>query len=158
MLIGKLYHRQQNYIEAISKFDQAVQMKSDSTHCATCYFYKGLCQEKMKDFKNAMLNYKRSLTSDSNHFGSCIHLAKLLFTLKEYPRSIKYYRHGIKIDADSVQAQYGLANAIQKYSSNKEECIAPYQEVLKREPDHYRAITQLGILYLDLKQYQKCAE
>lgn len=64
----------------------------------------GMCEEKLNEFKNAMLNYKRCLTTESNHFGACLHLAKLLVQLNEHVRAIKYYKHAIKIDADSIPA------------------------------------------------------
>lgn len=42
-----------------------------------------MCNEKMKDFKKSIQNFKKSLTIDNNHFGACIHLANLLANLGE---------------------------------------------------------------------------
>jgi len=42
-----------------------------------------MCNEKMKDFKKGMQNFKKCLTVDNNHFGACIHLANLLANLGE---------------------------------------------------------------------------
>lgn len=56
----------------------------------------------MSLYKEAMLNYKRCLTQDSNHFGACFHLAKRLQILGEHTRAIKYFKHATKIDSSSV--------------------------------------------------------
>jgi hypothetical protein len=42
-----------------------------------------MCYEKLKDFKQAILNFKKCLTIDTNHFGASIHLANLLANLGE---------------------------------------------------------------------------
>jgi tetratricopeptide (TPR) repeat protein len=71
---------------------------------AICYFNLAKCEEKMQEYKKAMLNYKKCLVIDSNHFGACLNLAKLLANLNEHQRAIKYFNHAIKIDADSIAA------------------------------------------------------
>ncbi len=43
----------------------------------------GICQEKLKDVKQAILSFKKCLTIDNNHFGGCIHLANLLANMGE---------------------------------------------------------------------------
>jgi tetratricopeptide (TPR) repeat protein len=50
---------------------------------ANCFYYLGLCHEKLKDFKQGILNFKKCLTLDTDHFGSCIHLANLLANIGE---------------------------------------------------------------------------
>ena len=51
---------------------------------AICYFNLAKCEEKMQEYKKAMLNYKKCLVIDSNHFGACLNLAKLLANLNEH--------------------------------------------------------------------------
>ena len=63
-----------------------------------------MCFEKLKDFKQSMLSFKKCLTIDQSHFGACIHLANLLANLGEGQRAAKYFKHAIKIDPESVNA------------------------------------------------------
>jgi len=47
------------------------------------FFYLGQAYELLKEYKKCILNYKKCLQIDSNHFGACIHLANLLANLAE---------------------------------------------------------------------------
>lgn len=76
----------------------------------------------------------------------------------EGQRAAKYFKHAIKIDPESVNAHFGLGKAIQQYSDDKQAPIAHFEEVLKREPQHFKALTQLGILYLDREEFEKSNE
>ena len=67
-----------------------------------------------------MQNFKKCLTLDNNHFGACIHLANLLANLGEGQRAAKYFKHAIKIDAESINAHFGLGKALQQYSEDKD--------------------------------------
>ena len=98
------------------------------------------------------------MTIDNNHFGGCIHLANLLANLGEGQRAAKYFKHAIKIDGESVNAYFGLGKALQQYSEDKDAPIPHFKEVLSREPNHFKTLTQLGILYLDREEFDKSAE
>ena len=117
-----------------------------------------MCYEKTKDFKKSMHAYKRCLTAETNHFGACIHLANLLANLGEGQRAAKYFKHAIKIDPESLNAHFGLGKALQQFADDKDAPIPHYQEVLKRQPDHAKTLTQLGILHLEREEYEKSAE
>jgi tetratricopeptide (TPR) repeat protein len=105
-----------------------------------------------------MQNFKKALTIENCHFGSCIHLANLLANLGEGQRAAKYFKHALKIDPESINAYFGLGKAVQQYSEDKDAPIAHFEEVLKRDPNHYKALSQLGILYLDREEHEKAAE
>ena len=88
-----------------------------------------------------MHNFKQCLQLDSNHFGACIHLASLLSSQGEGQRSAKYYKHALKLEKDSVVANYGLGKALQEYTKDKDQCISYYKKVIALEPNHYKALT-----------------
>ena len=132
------------------------------------FFQLGGVFERSKDFKKAVLNYKKCLTIDNKHFGACIHLANLLANVGEGQRAAKYFKHAIKVASENpdsvgkdslVNAYFGLGKTLQQYSDNKDAPISPLEKVVKElDPTHYKAYTQLGILYLDREEYEKAAE
>ena len=144
-------------------------MKGSPPPKPTLFFNIGCLHEKAKDFKKAVLNYKKCLTLDPKHFGACIHLANLLANVGEGQRAAKYFKHAIKVITDSdttlitkdgiINAYFGLGKTLQQYSDNKDAPLAPLLKVVQDlDPKHYKAHTQLGILYLDREEYEKSAE
>jgi tetratricopeptide (TPR) repeat protein len=88
-----------------------------------------------------MLNYKKSLTLDKNHYGATIRLANLLANLGEGQRAAKYFMHAIKVNPEEVNAHFGLGKAIQQYADDKDAPIEHFEEVLKRDPAHCKTLT-----------------
>jgi tetratricopeptide (TPR) repeat protein len=73
--------------EALEAFNTAIKLQAESLNGqppkASVFFHLGGVYERLKEFKKAVLNYKKSLTLDNKHFGACIHLANLLANLGE---------------------------------------------------------------------------
>lgn len=97
--------------------------------------------EKLKDFKKGMAAFKKCLTMENNHFGGCMHLASLLANLGEGERASKYFKHALKIDPEAINAHFGLGKSLQQFSENKDAPIPHYLEVLKRDAEHFKALT-----------------
>ena len=104
-----------------------------------------------------MLNFKKTLTLDKNNFGASIHLANMLANIGEGQRAAKYFMHAIKIDPDSTNAYFGLGKAIQQYADDKDAPLPHFKEVLKRDANHCKTLTQMGILYLDKEDFDQSA-
>lgn len=57
-----------------------------------------------------------------------------------------------------MQAIYGLAKVIQQSKAEPiSEAIALFEEVIRRDPENYKAYTQLGIIYREQKTLDKAA-
>lgn len=116
ILKGKILQRKEDYDAAIKMFDTALFMQvednDESPPKASCFFYLGNCYEKLKEFKPAIMNYKKCLTVDNNHLGATLYLANLLANMGEGQRAAKYFKHAIKIDPESINGHFGLAKAI----------------------------------------------
>ena len=80
------------------------------------YFYLGQAHELEKDLKRGLYNYKKCLQLDQGHFGACVYLANLLANLGEKSRAIKYYNHALKIDMNSVSANFGIGKVYYQYA------------------------------------------
>ena len=87
-----------------------------------------------------------------------MHLANLLAGQGEGQRAKKYYQHVLKLDPASVSANYGLGMVLQHFSQDKEAPIPYYQSVIKFQPSHYKALTQLAIVHLALMQIDRASE
>ena len=147
--------------EAIVVLDKSLKLQvqiSTQRPKSSTFFYLGQAYELIKEYKQCLLNYKKCLQIDQNHFGACIHLANLLANLAEGQRAVKYFKHALKIDPDSVNANFGMAKALQQYSEDKDAPIPFFLLVIEKDPENYKAHTQLGILYLDREEFQNSAK
>lgn len=87
LLQGKVYHKLGEWQNSIDALETAIKIQAEDPNQgppkSNSFYYIGMCNEKMKDFKKGMQNFKKCLTVDNNHFGACIHLANLLANLGE---------------------------------------------------------------------------
>lgn len=117
LLMGKTYHKLGEWEKAIYMLESSIRIQAEDPNLgppkSNAFYFVGMCHEKLKDFKRSMQNFKKCLTLDQNHFGSCIHLANLLANLGEGQRAAKYFKHAIKIDSESINAHFGLGKALQ---------------------------------------------
>ena len=117
LLLAKLLDKKNLHTEAIEAYNAALRLNSESKGSPppkpTLFFSLGCVYEKSKDFKKAVLNYKKCLTLDPKHFGSCIHLANLLANVGEGQRAAKYFKHALKILTEDPKAAPidGIINA-----------------------------------------------
>lgn len=87
LLKGKIQLKLGDSAGSIVPIEQSIKLQVEDAAQgppkANSFFYLGVAQEREKDYKKAMQNFKKALTIDNNHFGSCIHLANLLANLGE---------------------------------------------------------------------------
>ena len=62
---------------------------------------------------------------DQEHFGAAIHLATLLANTGDNRKAAKYFRHALKIQPDSIAANFGLGKTLHAVTNNAEASI-PY--------------------------------
>lgn len=101
---------------------------------------------------------KHCLVLDQEHFGACIHLATLLANTGENVKAAKYFKHAIKLDPNSVPANFGLAKTFNFITNMAEQSIPIYERIIKLDNKHYKAHCQLGIQYFERNNLEKAAE
>jgi len=92
---------------------------------------------------------KQCIQLEPNHFAAAISLATILGNSGDHHKAAKYFRHATKIDPTSIDAQFGLGRALLNVSDNKEAAITCFEYVLSKEPENYKALTQMSIAYMD---------
>lgn len=55
---------------------------------------------------------------DTEHFGSCIHLATLLANDGETYKAAKYFKHALKLEPSNVAAHFGLGKILHSTTEN----------------------------------------
>jgi protein O-mannosyl-transferase len=71
---------------------------------------------------------------------------------------LKYFKHALKLDANSVPANFGMGKLMHALTDNVGGAIPFYEKVIKIDPQHYKAHCQLGIVYLERNNLERAAE
>ena len=66
----------------------------------------------------------------------------------EYTKAKKYFKHCIKLNQNSVPAHFGLGKIIHHVEEDLNEALKHYKIVISREQTHYKALCQIGNIYL----------
>jgi tetratricopeptide (TPR) repeat protein len=86
-----------------------------------------------------MFRFKQCLRLDKDHFASCLHLATILVHQKETAKAAKYFKHALKIDPNSIVANYGLGKTVHALTSNVDAPIKYYKLVIEKDPNHFKS-------------------
>jgi len=68
-----------------------------------------------------------------------LHLATLLVQLKETAKAAKYFKHALKIDPNSIVANYGLGKTVHALTSNVDAPIKYDKLVIEKDPNHFKS-------------------
>jgi len=68
-----------------------------------------------------------------------------LANLGENQRAIKYFKHALRIDENSVSANFGIGKTYFQFAGDdekdKELALKHFQKVIQLNPRHYKAFT-----------------
>jgi tetratricopeptide (TPR) repeat protein len=61
----------------------------------------------------------------------------------------KYFRHCIKLNPSGVSAHFGLARILHHSTDSIEDALKHYLIVVENDPNHFKALCQIGIIYME---------
>ena len=113
----------------------------------SAFFYYGVFLQHNKEFDEAIRNLKQCLAIDTENFGACIHLASLLANTGESKKAAKYYKHALKLDPNSIEANFGMGKILHAITSIGGSSIPYFKKVLESDPNYFKAHCELGTVY-----------
>ena len=85
-------------------------------------------------------------------------MAAQLANLGEYQKAKKYFKHCIKLNQNSVPAHFGLGKIIHHAEEDHNEALKHYKIVVNRDDTHFKALCQMGNIYLAQHDLNSAAE
>ena len=153
--LGRALEKLDRVDEAATKYEAALLLPITNINA---YFYLGVIHEKRKDFKKSITLFKKCLHLDRSHFSSALHLATMLANTGEDEKAQKYFKYAIKLEPDSVPAHFNLGKLLHASPAHIDEAADHYKIVINLDNQHYRGLCQLGIYYLEKKQFKQSVE
>jgi tetratricopeptide (TPR) repeat protein len=149
--LSRVYERKGELELAIETLENA---KKDN---ASIHYYLGKLYFKEENYINSIANLKECLRLEENHLNACLHLATLMVKTKN-PEAGKYFERALSIDPNNINANFGYAKWLHMNSEDPTPAFEYYHKVLSLNPNHYKAMCQLGIIYLSKGDYDRAAE
>lgn len=116
-------------VDPVSHFNLACDYKEKGFHSEAKELFKRLIRRK---------DIKKDILIDSR-----LALGWLYYNDKDFARAIREYKEAVRLDSSSVKAHYWLGKAY-KASNDNESARQEFLEVLKIDPDHKEAKSQLA--------------
>jgi tetratricopeptide (TPR) repeat protein len=139
------------YEEAITKYDLALQSKSDDYE--SCY-NRGVLLSKLGKYKEAIESYScvRKIKSDNYEFWCNLGISQHHTGM--YKEAVDSYNSALRLKSYSPQALNNLGISLEKLGKYKE-AIDCYGHILKSNPHDYKAWYNRGISLYHLGKYEK---
>lgn len=114
----------------------------------------GNCYQKLKDYKNAIDSYKKSIEYDKNFPESYLNLGNCYWQINDYEKAKESYEEVIKLDPQNARAFNNLGVYAEK-KNDVEKALAYYKKSVELSPEYSKAKTNLGTLLLKWGQIEE---
>ena len=141
-------HKKGKIEEALSLY---LKLHVDQNENTKLLFYIGNAYLQTKKFDLAIDYYKKTISSDQNHFNAYNNLGGTLLTVGRYKEAIEIFKKTIKIKPDFSDAYSNLANCYHNLKQY-EDSILNYNKAIKLNPKNFAAYNNLGSTYKEINQ------
>ena len=141
-------HKKGKIEEALSLY---LKLHIDQNENTKLLFYIGNAYLQTKKFDLAIDYYKKTISSDQNHFNAYNNLGGTLLTLGRYKEAIEIFKKTIKIKPDFSDAYSNLASCYHNLKQY-EDSILNYNKAIKLNPKNFAAYNNLGSTYKEINQ------
>ncbi len=132
---------------------------SDKTKMAEGYYNRGINHLQSKDYEKAMVEFQRSINTDSKFKMSYYAMGMVYDMMGKYGDAEKYYKEAIDIDSEFSDAYNSLGTVYMKQKKWKE-ALKAFQKTLQNKmyATPNIAYVNIGDVYLNLEDYPKAIE
>jgi tetratricopeptide (TPR) repeat protein len=156
--LGNALGQKGNLDEAITQFQQALEIKPDYTDAQYNLGIVLLCKGRVDE---AITQFQQVLQMTPDFAEACNNLGNALLQKGRVDEAITYLLKALQIKPDYAEAHYNLGNALSQ-KGRADEAITQYQEALQSKLDYADAHVSLGNLLMQkgrvdeaITQYQK---
>lgn len=149
-LLGLAHFKKQNWFQAASAYEKCLELQPDLSEVHNSL---GLVYQKLDSLDKAEDEYKKAYSIDSNPNAS-LNLAQLYFGQNKLELALDYVQKSIQKNSRSSNA-YNLQGVILNKTGRPAEAIISFQSALKITPDDIIIRVNLGIAYINNKEFDK---
>jgi Flp pilus assembly protein TadD len=152
-LLGMAQFKNKNYAAAADAYEKYLELNPKDSEAAANL---GFVYEEMGEPEKAETAYRASVALDGNSNAS-FGLAKLYFEQNKLPEALQYARESISKNTRFVAA-HNLLGVILNQLGRYDEALISFQNALRLAPNDVNLSVNLGIAYVNTKDYAKARE
>ena len=124
------------YSDSLEKLNESISLKND---WEISYFYRGVANQALENFDDAILDYTKSIELNSKMTDAYFNRAKILLSRKDVEnpdinRAISDLEMALELDPNFADALYAMG-AAQKKLGNYERAVEYLDRVVELKPD-----------------------
>ena len=147
--LGIAYRETGKYLQSLVALIKVIIIKPK---CSTCYFQLGETYFAMKDFDQALKEYKKAEKNSSNPFLIRKREAEVYLAQKKPEETITIYKRMIKDRPDHISL-YDLLGSVYQFGGQLELAEKTFEEMVEKFPKNPFAYYKLGLFYGFIKKY-----
>lgn len=147
---GIVKYYQKNYQDAINDLFLSTELSPEE---AKAYYYMALCYDAQGKNEVALQSAETAVQYDSIDADSWYEAANLAYNIKEYSKSINYYKKVLNILPKDKYSELNLGLTYSK-SGNDDSAMIWYDKVIQDYPDYSLAYNNKGYLYQKAEKYK----
>lgn len=152
-LLGLAYFKKKNYADAASAYQKCLELKPDVSEV---HSNLGIVYEEWGETDKAEEEYKKAYAIDGNPEAG-FNLAKLCYGQNKLEQALDYVRESIQKKSGSAAA-YNLQGVILNQMGRYAEALKSFQNALRLSPNDINLSVNLGIAYINNKEFSKARE
>lgn len=138
--IGYLHSKQDENDQAISAYDQAIEL---SPKFSEAFNSRGLVKTTLENYEDAILDFDEAIRLDSDFAEVFYNRGNANSSLKEYEKAIADYDEAIRLMPDFA-GSYNHRGVSKNALGQHQEAIADYDEAIRLKPDYVVAYVNRG--------------
>lgn len=147
---GIIKYYKNNYTDAINDLYFCTELAPEESQA---YYYMALCYSAQGKNEVALQSAETAVQYDSTDADYWYEAANLAYTVKDYPKSITYYKNVLKILPKDKYSELNLGLSYSK-SGNDDSAMIWYNKVIEDYPDYSLAYNNKGYLYQKKEKYK----
>jgi len=153
LLLGNIQYKKENYGEAATAFQKYLELRPNDAEARASL---GLAYSQLGMPDKTEAEYLKSLAIDGNA-NAAFGLAKLSYDQNKLEAALEYVRKALQKNGKSP-AYYNLQGVILNQMHRYAEALPSFQAALQYAPDDVYVIINLGIAYINIKEFAKARE
>lgn len=151
--LAQIYQQQNKITEAIDHYQKSIDV---NPHHANTQINLGSLLVKQGDFADAVKHFEQALETEPKNIDALFNVGTTLILLNKPDEALKYFMQLLPLQPEA-ETYYNIG-VIYMAKDRHQDAIYYFNEAVKKKPDYFDALLNLGATYLKIENYSAAIE